>query len=169
VESPAVSFRESQNRSAFTCMHPAQDMVVTDSRCCCSDQRAPSCLCCGVRHWRRHFATFACNSGKQNYYLVSQGFHCPQGPSQLAQYALCETVPGTGEVARFPVETLGTHKDGNTEHNVTSTGSPLGTHSVSDIHHGSRRSYCSCVCMYGRNMRLKVLSQHSMFRLDVQP
>jgi hypothetical protein len=25
-----------------------------------------------------------------------------------------ETVPGTGEVARFPVETLGTHKDGNT-------------------------------------------------------
>jgi hypothetical protein len=28
---------------------------------------------------------------------------------------VCETVPGTGEVARFPVETLGTHKDGNTE------------------------------------------------------
>jgi hypothetical protein len=27
-------------------------------------------------------------------------------------------VPGTGEVARFPAETLGTHKDGNTEHNV---------------------------------------------------
>jgi hypothetical protein len=27
-----------------------------------------------------------------------------------------ETVPGTGEVARFPAETLGTHKDGNTEH-----------------------------------------------------
>jgi hypothetical protein len=31
-------------------------------------------------------------------------------------------VPGTGEVARFPAETLGTHKDGNTEHYVTSTG-----------------------------------------------
>jgi hypothetical protein len=29
---------------------------------------------------------------------------------------LCETVPGTGEVARFPAETLGTHKDGNTEY-----------------------------------------------------
>jgi hypothetical protein len=27
-------------------------------------------------------------------------------------------VPGTGEVARFPAETLGTHKDGNTEYNV---------------------------------------------------
>jgi hypothetical protein len=39
----------------------------------------------------------------------------------------CETVPGTGEVARFPAETLGTHKDGNTEHNVTSTGSPTAT------------------------------------------
>jgi hypothetical protein len=40
----------------------------------------------------------------------------------------CEIVPGTGEVARFPVETLGTHKDGNTEeHNVTSTGSPTVT------------------------------------------
>jgi hypothetical protein len=39
----------------------------------------------------------------------------------------CETVPGTVEVARFPVETLGTHKDGNTEHNVTSTGSPTAT------------------------------------------
>jgi hypothetical protein len=36
-------------------------------------------------------------------------------------------VPGTGEVARFPAETLGTHKDGNTEHNVTSTGSPTAT------------------------------------------
>jgi hypothetical protein len=36
----------------------------------------------------------------------------------------CEIVPGTGEVARFPVETLGTHKDGNTEHNATSTGAP---------------------------------------------
>jgi hypothetical protein len=33
--------------------------------------------------------------------------------------ALSETVPGTGEVARFPAETLGTHKDGNTEHNGT--------------------------------------------------
>jgi hypothetical protein len=32
----------------------------------------------------------------------------------------CETVPGTGEAARFPVETLGTHKDGNAEHNVKS-------------------------------------------------
>jgi hypothetical protein len=39
--------------------------------------------------------------------------------------ALCETVPGTGEVARFPAETLGTHKDGNTEYNVTSTRCPL--------------------------------------------
>jgi hypothetical protein len=39
----------------------------------------------------------------------------------------CETVPGTGEVARFPAETLGTHKDGNTEYNVTSTGSPTVT------------------------------------------
>jgi hypothetical protein len=39
----------------------------------------------------------------------------------------CETVPGTGEVARFPAETLGTHKDGSTEHNVTSTGSPTAT------------------------------------------
>jgi hypothetical protein len=38
-----------------------------------------------------------------------------------------ETVPGTGEVARFPAETLGTHKDGNTEYNVTSTGSPTVT------------------------------------------
>jgi hypothetical protein len=36
-------------------------------------------------------------------------------------------VPGTGEVARFPAETLGTHKDGNTEYNVTSTGSPTAT------------------------------------------
>jgi hypothetical protein len=27
-----------------------------------------------------------------------------------------ETVPGTGEVAKFPAETLGTHKDGNTAH-----------------------------------------------------
>jgi hypothetical protein len=42
-------------------------------------------------------------------------------------FPFCETVPGTGEVARFPVETLGTHKDGNTEHNVTSTGSPTAT------------------------------------------
>jgi hypothetical protein len=33
-------------------------------------------------------------------------------------------VPGTGEVARFPAETLGTHKDGNTEYNVTSNGAP---------------------------------------------
>jgi hypothetical protein len=32
---------------------------------------------------------------------------------------LGETVPGTGEVARFPAETLGTHKDGNTEYSVT--------------------------------------------------
>jgi hypothetical protein len=40
---------------------------------------------------------------------------------------LGETVPGTGEVARFPAETLGTHKDENTEHNVTSTGSPTAT------------------------------------------
>jgi hypothetical protein len=39
----------------------------------------------------------------------------------------CETVPGTGEVARFPAETLGTHKDGNTEYNVSSTGSPTAT------------------------------------------
>jgi hypothetical protein len=39
----------------------------------------------------------------------------------VGETAMCETVPGTGEVARFPVETLGTHKDGNTEHNVTST------------------------------------------------
>jgi hypothetical protein len=39
----------------------------------------------------------------------------------------CETVPGTGEAARFPAETLGTHKDGNTEYNVTSTGSPTVT------------------------------------------
>jgi hypothetical protein len=36
----------------------------------------------------------------------------------------CETVPRTGEVARFPVETLGTHNNGNTEHNATSTGAP---------------------------------------------
>jgi hypothetical protein len=36
--------------------------------------------------------------------------------------SIVEIVPGTGEVARFPAETLGTHKDGNTEHNVTSTG-----------------------------------------------
>jgi hypothetical protein len=33
----------------------------------------------------------------------------------------CETVPGTGEAARFPAETLGTHKDGNTGYNVTSS------------------------------------------------
>jgi hypothetical protein len=38
-----------------------------------------------------------------------------------------KTVPGTGEVARYPAETVGTHKDGNTEHNVTSTGSPTAT------------------------------------------
>jgi hypothetical protein len=38
-----------------------------------------------------------------------------------------ETVPVTGEAARFPAETLGTHKDGNTEYNVTSTGSPTAT------------------------------------------
>jgi hypothetical protein len=34
----------------------------------------------------------------------------------------CEIVPGTGEVARFPVETLGTHKMGaqcNWEHSAT--------------------------------------------------
>jgi hypothetical protein len=42
----------------------------------------------------------------------------------VVQLFFFETVPGTGEVARFPAETLGTHKDGNTEHNVTSTGSP---------------------------------------------
>jgi hypothetical protein len=40
---------------------------------------------------------------------------------------VCETVPETGEVARFPAETLGTHIDGNTEYNVTSTGSPTVT------------------------------------------
>jgi hypothetical protein len=50
----------------------------------------------------------------------------------------CETVPGTGEVARFPAETLGTHKGGNTEHNVTSTGSPTATPAkVSWSHLGS--------------------------------
>jgi hypothetical protein len=36
-------------------------------------------------------------------------------PSMLL---LCETVPGTGEVARFPAETLGTHKDGNTAYTM---------------------------------------------------
>jgi hypothetical protein len=45
----------------------------------------------------------------------------------LHNVIVCETVPGTGEVARFPAETLGTHKDGNTEYNVTSTGSPTVT------------------------------------------
>jgi hypothetical protein len=49
-----------------------------------------------------------------------------------------ETVPGTGEVASFPAETLGTHKDGNTEHNVTSTGSPSKTAGVSRGVKGSR-------------------------------
>jgi hypothetical protein len=44
-----------------------------------------------------------------------------------AHSALREKVPGTGEVARFPAKTLGTHKDGNTEDNVTSTGSPTAT------------------------------------------
>jgi hypothetical protein len=37
------------------------------------------------------------------------------GPLQLqlaTAVACCETVPETGEVARFPAETLGTHKDG---------------------------------------------------------
>jgi hypothetical protein len=48
---------------------------------------------------------------------------------------VCETVPGTGEVARFPAETLGTHKDGNTEYSVTSTGSPTVT-----------PPECVCVC-----------------------
>jgi hypothetical protein len=36
--------------------------------------------------------------------------------AQSYRFAVChgigKTVPGTGEVARFPVETLGTHKDG---------------------------------------------------------
>jgi hypothetical protein len=44
--------------------------------------------------------------------------------SMLEHCRCCEIVPGTGEVARFPVETLGTHKDGNTEHSATSTGAP---------------------------------------------
>jgi hypothetical protein len=58
---------------------------------------------------------------------VTQRRHNRAVPSRPDTQA-CETVPGTGEVARFPVETLGTHKkDGNTEHNVTSTGSPTAT------------------------------------------
>jgi hypothetical protein len=44
----------------------------------------------------------------------------------MAYLQVSEIVPGTGEVARFPAETLGTHKDGNTD-NVTSTGSPTAT------------------------------------------
>jgi hypothetical protein len=51
-------------------------------------------------------------------------------PNPWLTVACYETVPGTGEVARFPVETLGTHKDGNTEHNVTSTGSPTACYDV---------------------------------------
>jgi hypothetical protein len=39
-------------------------------------------------------------------------------------HTISKTVPGTGEVARFPVDTLGTLTDGNTEHNVTSNGAP---------------------------------------------
>jgi hypothetical protein len=30
----------------------------------------------------------------------------------------CKKVPGTGEVARFPAETLGTHKDGMAMHGL---------------------------------------------------
>jgi hypothetical protein len=33
----------------------------------------------------------------------------------LAVQGECETVPGTGEVARFPAETLGTHKEGGVQ------------------------------------------------------
>jgi hypothetical protein len=72
---------------------------------------------------------------------------------------VCEIVPGTGEVARFPVETLGTHKDGNTEHNVTSTGSPTvtpGNESLTKQPHSTiegvqtTASYmCVCVCVCG--------------------
>jgi hypothetical protein len=29
----------------------------------------------------------------------------------MSRHFYCETVPGTGEVARFPAETLGTHKE----------------------------------------------------------
>jgi hypothetical protein len=47
---------------------------------------------------------------------VQAGQLCVRGGHQ--QGCGVETVPGTGEVARFPAETLGTHKDGNTEHNV---------------------------------------------------
>jgi hypothetical protein len=52
---------------------------------------------------------------------------------------MCKKVPGTGEVARFPAETLGTHKDGNTEHNVTSNGAP----------HRHPRQRCVDVCVCG--------------------
>jgi hypothetical protein len=48
----------------------------------------------------------------------------------MSELGFCEKVPGTGEVARFPAETLGTHKDGNTEDNVTSTGSPTNSASA---------------------------------------
>jgi hypothetical protein len=55
--------------------------------------------------------------------------------------AAVETVPGTGEAAKFPAETLGTHKDGNTEHKATSTGSPTATPG-----NGACSSCCVLLC-----------------------
>jgi hypothetical protein len=39
----------------------------------------------------------------------------PSGAAAQWQVKVRKTVPGTGEAARFPAETLGTHTDGNTE------------------------------------------------------
>jgi hypothetical protein len=38
--------------------------------------------------------------------------YCTTYAAQASFKMDCETVPGTGEVARFPAETLGRHKDG---------------------------------------------------------
>jgi hypothetical protein len=43
--------------------------------------------------------------------LLSQPRNAQQGLRAVMPCLGCEIVPGTGEVARFPVETLGTHKD----------------------------------------------------------
>jgi hypothetical protein len=65
-----------------------------------------------------------------------------------ARVSCCETVPGTGEVARFPAETLGTHKDGNTEYNVTSTCQLLSVDSKHCRLSNAVIGCCSCSC-YG--------------------
>jgi hypothetical protein len=60
-----------------------------------------------------------CDSGSVTGYACYTGFSkrraVPVMIISVSVMIISETVPGTGEVARFPAETLETHKDGNTE------------------------------------------------------